>query len=97
MQACMRSHVHVGCRWALWLARLETDLAQGQRYDPAAWRQQSLNFTQDWAARTHEPLPCEPVGDTVAVSQRLYEKYVQPAMVACVLLPEVQAMDVAPL
>jgi hypothetical protein len=86
--------VHPCCRWALWLARLEADLAQGRRYDPEAWRMQSLNFTQEWAARTHEVMPTEPAGDAVAVSRHLYEKYVQPAPAAAEPLEMVQAMDV---
>lgn len=85
---------HAYCRWVLWLARLEADLAQGRRYDPEAWRLQSLNFTQDWAARTREPLPTEPVGDAVAVSRRLYEKYVAPALGVVEPLQTVQAMDI---
>lgn len=62
------------CRWARWLLRLETDLAQGRRYDPEAWRKESLNFTLGWAY-LQEQLPVHIHGKIVAVSQRLYEVY----------------------
>lgn len=62
------------CRWALWLLRLETDLAQGRRYDPDAWRLECQNYTLGWAY-LQEQLPVQPQGDTVAVSQRLYQTY----------------------
>ncbi|EIE20595.1 hypothetical protein COCSUDRAFT_37819 [Coccomyxa subellipsoidea C-169] len=61
-------------RWALWLLRLETDLAQGRRYDPEAWRMECLNFTLGWAY-LRDQLPLHPQGDTGGVSQRLYEVY----------------------
>lgn len=58
----------------MWLLRLETDLAQGRRYDPDAWRLECLNFTLGWAYLQDE-LPVHPQGDTVTVSQRLYQTY----------------------
>ncbi|BDA50506.1 Alpha-N-acetylglucosaminidase [Coccomyxa sp. Obi] len=61
-------------RWALWLLRLETDLAQGRRYDPEAWRMESLNFALGWAY-LQEQLPVHIQGETAAVSQRLYKIY----------------------
>lgn len=64
----------LACRWALWLLRLETDLAQGRRYNPEAWRMECLNFTLGWAY-LRDQLPLHPQGDTGAVSQRLYEVY----------------------
>ena len=63
-------------RWALWLARLEADLAGGRRYDPDAWRAESLAFTLRWARLRSQPLQTASAGDAAAVSQRLYDKYV---------------------
>ena len=69
--------IHCSCaRWALWLARLEADLAGGRAYDAAAWRAESLAFTLRWAWLRAQPLQVAPAGDALAVSRRLYEKYV---------------------
>ena len=93
---CMQVHAHPCMhRWALWLAHLEALLAEGRRYDPEAWRMQSLVFTLEWAAQTRQPLQLEPRGDAVEVSRRLYEKYVGPSLALEQEVAQVaQAMDI---
>eukprot|EP00884_Botryococcus_braunii_P010024 jgi/Botrbrau1/19022/Bobra.0100s0052.2 len=63
-------------RWQLWASFLRKSLESGTPYDARAWREQVLAFSKAWAHNTTETFPISPVGDAVAYSRALFNKYV---------------------
>jgi alpha-N-acetylglucosaminidase len=65
-------------RWKQFFDRLDRSLADGRPVDAAAFDRDIRQWEDRWTHQT-ETYPTQPSGDSVAVSQRLWEKYVYAA------------------
>ena len=61
-------------RWEPFLQGLADSLRQGKAFDTEAFQLQLLQWERDWVDQ-RETYPTEPHGDSLAVAQKLWEKY----------------------
>ena len=61
-------------RWAIFFRRQGEALETGKPFNQSACRDEMLKFENDWA-RGRETYPTNPRGESIAVAQRLFEKY----------------------
>ena len=62
-------------RWALFVKHARAAMSRGEKFDDDGFHAASLKWEKQWQQR-HEKYPDRPVGDTLEVSQRLYQKYI---------------------
>lgn len=58
-------------RWQMWLTALNDSLAQGKPLDENAVRASMKQWEEDWT-RDHQTYSTQPMGNTIAVSRRLF-------------------------
>ena len=61
-------------RWGIFFQRQQQSLDSGHPFDSDACHAELLRFEDEWAGR-RETYPSVPRGDSVAVAQRLFDKY----------------------
>ncbi len=62
-------------RWQQFCERLATSLRHGQTFDAAAFEQDIRKWEEQWTLQG-DVFPAHPSGNAIAISSRLYEKYV---------------------
>jgi alpha-N-acetylglucosaminidase len=61
-------------RWEIFFRRQQAALDGGQPFDQEACQAELYRFENAWCQQ-HEPYPAKPTGDSLAVAQRLFDKY----------------------
>jgi alpha-N-acetylglucosaminidase len=62
-------------RWQQFCTRLATSICSGQSFDGAAFEQDIRKWEEHWTLQ-NGAFPAQPSGNAVAISSRLYDKYV---------------------
>ncbi len=63
-----------GRRWEIFFRRQQEALDSGKPFDQAACKAELYDFENAWANQ-RETYPAKPAGDSIAVAQRLFDKY----------------------
>lgn len=61
-------------RWELFVGQVERALADGTPFDAAAFERDAIAFEDGWT-RSTDPMPTEPVGDSVQIARELFATY----------------------
>ena len=67
-------------RWQKFFAATEVAWADKRKFDEAQFNRELHGWERSWAEQ-HEKFPTQPVGDSIEVSKRLWEKYHEPLAV----------------
>ena len=61
-------------RWVRFIDKLKVSIAKNIPFDQAKFDKEIIEFEFDWT-RQHKTYPITPIGDTVAVSKKMWNKY----------------------
>ncbi len=61
-------------RWEIFFRRSQQAIDAGKPFDQSACHAEIFRFENDWCNAT-EKYPTEPIGDSLAIARRLFEKY----------------------